>query len=84
MWEKIKKRFLDFLLRQSVKNILYVFLLLFTIGISGIISFFYDRGIPAGYEPFGKAQQPKAGGSAECIYDTVCAQDDPDVRYAVL
>lgn len=40
MWEKIKKRFLDFLLRQSVKNILYVFLLLFTIGISGIISFF--------------------------------------------
>ena len=31
MWEKIKKRFLDFLLRQSVKNILYVFLLLFLI-----------------------------------------------------
>ena len=51
---------------------------------TGNYQLFYDRGIPAGYEPFGKAQQPKAGGSAECIYDTVCAQDDPDVRYAVL
>ena len=40
MYKRLKKKYLDFLMKRSMRNILYGILILLTIGISGVIGFF--------------------------------------------
>lgn len=43
MWEKLKQKYLKFLLKQSMRNIIYAIIVILTLGVAGFVGVFVSR-----------------------------------------